>query len=185
MNSSLWINARLGALLIAASALLVTGCASRSTGSISTEGSATTTSTVTTTATVSPSSPRGGDPVNAVRGVLSRQVEAWNAGNIPEFMEGYSVSADTRFASGGSVTRGWLTVLKRYQSRYTDRKAMGQLTFSDLEFTVLGPDSILVFGHWRLQRDADHPGGLFTLVFRRMGNDWRIVHDHTSAEDAH
>jgi ketosteroid isomerase-like protein len=62
---------------------------------------------------------------------------------------------------------------------------MGQLTFSELEFTVLGPDSILVFGHWRLQREADHPGGLFTLVFRRMGNDWRIVHDHTSAEDTH
>ncbi len=191
MNSSLWTDAQRGAFLITSAALLATGCASRRTGSISTEGSATTASTVTTTATVSTSTststttPRGGDPVTAVRGVLSRQVDAWNAGNIPEFMQGYSVSADTRFASGGSVTRGWLTVLKRYQSRYTDRKAMGQLTFSELEFTVLGPDSILVFGHWRLQREADHPGGLFTLVFRRMGNDWRIVHDHTSAEDAH
>jgi hypothetical protein len=158
-------DARRGAFSIVLGRLLATGCASRRTGSISTEGLATTASTATTTATVSTSTststttPRGGDPVTAVRGVLSRPGGGLECGQHPGIHAGYSVSADTRFASGGSVTRGWLTVLKRYQSRYTDRKAMGQLTFSELEFTVLGPDSILVFGHWRLQREADHPGG--------------------------
>ena len=117
-----------------------------------------------------------------VGSVLARQVAAWNAGDIPAFMEGYARSADTRFASGASVTRGWDTVLKRYQSRYGDRKAMGHLDFTELEFSVLSPDAVMVFGHWRLTRDADRPGGLFTLLFRRSESGWRIVHDHTSAE---
>ena len=30
--------------------------------------------------------------------------------------------------------------------------------------------------------DGSEPGGLFTLVFRKIRGDWRIVHDHTSAE---
>lgn len=118
-----------------------------------------------------------------VNEVLSRQVAAWNAGDIPAFMDGYDTGSATRFASGGSVTRGWATVLARYRDRYKDRRAMGILTFSDLEFSVLADDAVLAFGHWRLQRDADHPGGLFTLLFRKTAGGWRIVHDHTSSED--
>jgi ketosteroid isomerase-like protein len=30
--------------------------------------------------------------------------------------------------------------------------------------------------------DGKTPHGLFTLVFKRMPNGWKIVHDHTSAE---
>ena len=117
-----------------------------------------------------------------VGAVLTRQVSAWNAGDIPTFMEGYARSENTRFASGGTITRGWATVLQRYQSRYQDRKAMGHLEFSGLEFSVLSSDSVMVFGHWRLKREADQPGGLFTLIFQRTDAGWRIVHDHTSAE---
>jgi ketosteroid isomerase-like protein len=30
-------------------------------------------------------------------------------------------------------------------------------------------------------KDGTEPHGLFTLVLRRMGGAWRIVHDHTSS----
>ena len=59
---------------------------------------------------------------------------------------------------------------------------MGHLDFSELEFSVLSAESVVVFGHWRLKRATDQPGGLFTLLFQRTEAGWRIVHDHTSAE---
>jgi len=45
----------------------------------------------------------------------------------------------------------------------------------------LSPDAAVVLGRWRLARANDEPHGRFTLIFRRMPEGWRIVHDHTSA----
>jgi beta-aspartyl-peptidase (threonine type) len=39
----------------------------------------------------------------------------------------------------------------------------------------------LVLGHWHLKREKDEIGGVFTLVFQRFPEGWRIIHDHTSA----
>jgi ketosteroid isomerase-like protein len=119
--------------------------------------------------------------VQAIRGVLEAQELAWNSGDLVAFMHGYAAGDATRFASGGEVTLGWQTVFDRYQKRYGDRAAMGRLTFSDVDVSVTGPDSALVFGHWALQRDKDAPHGLFTLLFRRTADGWHIVHDHTSS----
>ena len=117
----------------------------------------------------------------AVRAALDQQVREWNAGNLAGFMETYARSEQTRFASGGDISLGWQTVFDRYQRKYGTRAAMGTLRFSDIEITPLGSDAALAFGHWHLKRDADAPSGLFTLVFRRTKEGWRIVHDHTSA----
>lgn len=118
----------------------------------------------------------------AIRTVLDEQVKAWNTGNIEEFMQGYWQSDSLRFASGGTVKRGWKTTLERYRKSYPNQAAMGTLNFSDLECTILAPDAALVFGRWRLQREKDSPGGLFTLTFRKFGKTWKIVHDHTSSD---
>jgi ketosteroid isomerase-like protein len=57
---------------------------------------------------------------------------------------------------------------------------MGTVKFSDIEITVLSPDSAYVLGRWQLQREHDGRGGVFTLVFRKFPEGWRIVLDHTS-----
>jgi len=119
----------------------------------------------------------------AVTAALEQQVREWNAGNLAGFMETYAKTDRIRFASGGDVSLGWQTVFDRYQKRYGDRAAMGTLTFSDLDITLLGPDAALAFGRWRLKREKDEPSGLFTLVFRKTPEGWRIVHDHTSAAE--
>jgi ketosteroid isomerase-like protein len=124
---------------------------------------------------------RGDSTEVAVRTTLEQQVREWNAGNLAGFMETYAKSEQTRFASGGDISLGWQTVFERYQKRYGTRAAMGTLTFSDLEITPIGADSALAFGHWYLKRDADSPSGLFTLLFRKTPDGWRIVHDHTSS----
>ena len=121
------------------------------------------------------------DAKQQIAQVLQTQSAAWNAGDIPGFMVGYAQESTLRFASGGTVTYGWQETLDRYKQHYPDPAAMGKLTFSDLDITVLSPDAALAFGRWRLKNDHGEPNGLFTLLFRKQGDAWRIVADHTSS----
>jgi len=116
----------------------------------------------------------------AIRAVLEAQVAAWNNGELDGFMKGYWNSPATTFAGAAGLKRGWQAVLERYRHDYPDRQVMGKLEFSALEVTVLAPDAALVIGRWRLERAHDRPGGVFTLVFRKFPDGWRIIHDHTS-----
>lgn len=116
-----------------------------------------------------------------IRVVLTAQQNAWNRGDIDDFMHGYWRSDKTVFVSGDEVTRGWQIVRDRYKTKYSDRAKMGTLAFSDLEIMPLSPDSAVVLGRWQLKRATDEPHGRFTLVLRKFPEGWRIVHDHTSA----
>ena len=116
-----------------------------------------------------------------IRSVLSAQQEAWNRGDIDAFMNGYARSASTVFVSEDTIRRGWETVRERYRKKYSDRAKMGTLAFSDLDITLLSPDAAVVLGRWSLKRANDQPHGRFTLIFKRLPEGWRIVHDHTSA----
>ena len=112
--------------------------------------------------------------------MLDAQVAAWNRGDLEGYMDGYQRSPDIVFISGDRLTRGWKTVLDRYKRSYDTREKMGVLTFSDVEITMLSADAALVFGRWQLRAKGE-PHGRFTLLFRRTGAGWRIVHDHTSS----
>jgi len=117
----------------------------------------------------------------AIEQVLLEQQEAWNAGDVEKFMTGYWHSPELTFSGAGGVRRGWDAVLARYKRNYPDRAAMGDLTFSSLEVRFLGPEAALVLGQWHLSRPPDNDvGGVFSLVFQKVPNGWRIIHDHTS-----
>jgi len=116
-----------------------------------------------------------------IRSVLRAQQDAWNRGDIDGFMNGYARSASTVFVSEDTIRRGWETVRERYRKKYSDRAKMGTLAFSDLEIMLLSPDAGVVLGRWSLKRANDQPHGRFTLIFKRLPEGWRIVHDHTSA----
>jgi ketosteroid isomerase-like protein len=117
----------------------------------------------------------------ALRSVLEAQQEAWNRGDIEAFMDGYDRADTTTFVSGDEVTHGWKTVLDRYKQRYPSREQMGTLAFSDLVVTVISPDAALADGRWQLTRANDSPHGRFTLIFKRVDNNWRITHDTTTS----
>lgn len=119
--------------------------------------------------------------IAAIRAVIEAQRDAWNKGDVEGYMAGYDVSDNTVFVSGDTVTHGWKTVLERYKKGYDTREKMGQLTFSDLEFTILSKDSAVVVGRWLLKRANDEPHGRFTLIFKKTKQGWRIIHDHTSS----
>ena len=116
-----------------------------------------------------------------IRSILRAQQDAWNQGDIDGFMNGYARSASTVFVSEDTIRRGWETVRERYKKKYSDRAKMGTLAFSDLEIMLLSPDAGVVLGRWSLKRANDQPHGRFTLIFKRLPEGWRIVHDHTSS----
>lgn len=116
----------------------------------------------------------------AITKILGDQQSAWNTGDVSSFMRGYWNSPELTFAGSGGLARGWELVLARYKREYPDQAAMGQLDFSNLEFRFLGPNAALVLGQWHLHRGSGDIGGVFSLVFQRLPEGWRIVHDHTS-----
>jgi ketosteroid isomerase-like protein len=121
---------------------------------------------------------------HAIQGVLVAQQEGWNRGDVDAFLVGYWHSPELTFSGSSGVSRGWDGVLARYKKNYPDRAAMGQLDFSGLEFRFLGADHALVLGRWHLKREKGEIGGVFSLVWQRFPEGWRIIHDHTSANEA-
>ncbi|MBV9087345.1 MAG: DUF3225 domain-containing protein [Acidobacteriaceae bacterium] len=122
---------------------------------------------------------------SAVEHVLRAQQDAWNRHDLEGFMTGYWNSPELTFFSGARETSGWQGALERYRKVYQgDGKEMGRLDFSALRIEPLGTDAAFVRGAWHLTlSDGKTPHGLFTLIFRRFPDGWKIVHDHTSAAE--
>jgi len=116
----------------------------------------------------------------AINAVLKGQQTAWNRGDVDAFLVGYWQSPELTFSGTSGVSRGWDGVLARYKKNYPNREAMGELNFSDLEFRFLGPDAALVLGKWHLKREMGDIGGVFSLVWQKFPEGWKIIHDHTS-----
>ena len=117
-----------------------------------------------------------------VETVLLDQVDAWNRGDIEAFMHGYKNSPDTTFI-GKTVEHGYQMILDRYRKAYASHEAMGTLEFSDLDVRMLGDEHAVVTGKFHLARTAAGGGeasGLFSLVFEKTPQGWRIILDHTS-----
>ena len=116
-----------------------------------------------------------------IKQVLENQQLSWNSGDINTYMEAYWKSDKLRFASGDRVTFGWEKTLKNYEKSYPDKESMGELFFTDLIIETIDADDALVFGRWQLYRINDIPNGLFTLHFKKIKGEWKIVSDHTSS----
>ena len=115
-----------------------------------------------------------------VSAMLETQTAAWNKADLEGFMQHYWNSPNLTFSAGGKTTRGWQATLDRYKKSYDTPEKMGQLTFSELEFINVDSNALLVLGQWRLKRESDEPHGNFSLVLKRIENQWKIIHDHSS-----
>jgi ketosteroid isomerase-like protein len=121
-------------------------------------------------------------PEEQIRRVLLDQQEAWNRGDIRDFMTGYEESEETTFV-GKAVVRGFDKVLERYLVTYSGKERMGSLTFSNIEIRMLNEDHASVVGEFHLDRLETHGGpasGIFTLLMRSTAKGWKIILDHTS-----
>jgi ketosteroid isomerase-like protein len=117
----------------------------------------------------------------AILKLMSQQETAWNAGNIPLFMEGYWKSDSLVFVGSKGPTYGWQSTLDGYNRRYPDRATMGTLKFTILKLQILDKTIGFVIGKWQLIRpEKGDVGGHFTLIFKKINGKWCIISDHTS-----
>jgi uncharacterized protein (TIGR02246 family) len=118
----------------------------------------------------------------AIRQVLAHQVAAWNRGDVDGFMADYKDSPDTTFV-GKSVEHGHAMILERYKKAYPSKDAMGTLEFSAIAVRKLGNNFAVVTGDYHLARSAAGGGdasGIFSLVWEKTPEGWKIILDHTS-----
>jgi uncharacterized protein (TIGR02246 family) len=120
----------------------------------------------------------------AIRKVIEDQQTAWNRHDLEAFMAGYWNSPDLTFFSGAHESKGWQAALDRYKKSYQSAgHEMGKLEFANLRIEMLGPEAAFVRGEFHLtMSDGKTPHGLFTLIFRKFPEGWKIVHDHSAGE---
>jgi len=120
----------------------------------------------------------------AIRNVIEEQQAAWNRHDLEGFMAGYWNSPELTFFSGAHQSKGWQAALDRYKDKYQSAgHEMGKLEFANLRIETLGPEAAFVRGEFHLTMpDGKTPHGLFTLIFRKFPDGWKIVHDHSAGE---
>lgn len=89
------------------------------------------------------------------------------------------------FNNNGTVTKGWEQMSKNRESSYRDVKDV-KLDVRDVAITMLGRDGAVVSALWTQSQtykgEPETATGRMTLVFRRLGKDWKVIHLHTSPD---
>lgn len=115
-----------------------------------------------------------------IRNLLHEQTLSWNKGDIDHFMLGYWNNDSLTFIGKSGVTYGYRPTMANYKKNYSDSSKMGKLFFDILQIKKLSPEYYFVLGKWFLKRSAGDVGGFYTLLFRKIKGQWKIVSDHSS-----
>jgi len=116
----------------------------------------------------------------AILQILEDQTLCWNKGDLDNFVKGYWNNDSVMFIGSKRVIYGYQNTLQRYKTTYSDTAQMGKLAFTILHVKKLSPEYYFVVGKWALSRTAGDADGHFTLLFRKIRGEWKIVADHSS-----
>ena len=121
------------------------------------------------------------DDKQQILNILDRQTQAWNDGNTENFMKGYWESDSLMYIGKSGVTYGYKSTLASYKKNYPSKASMGTLKFDIVKINFLSDNACLVVGKWHLTRpEKGDVGGHYTLIWRKINNEWVIVADHSS-----
>jgi len=110
-----------------------------------------------------------------------RQSESyWNRGDLEGFMHNYWKSDSLKFIGKSGITYGWESTLKRYKTRYPDRASQGTLKFEFLHLDKIAEDAWFQIGKYTLTKEKESVSGHFSLLWRKIKGEWKIVADHSS-----
>ena len=119
-----------------------------------------------------------------IAAVLNQSAADWSRGDLTAFMRCYEDSPDTEFITGAGPIHGYAGIRDHYLKKYgAAAHGLGLLGFSEVETRALGSDYALTTGRFTLRRppaDGGDATGIFTLLFHRGRDGWRIAYDHTS-----
>jgi ketosteroid isomerase-like protein len=117
------------------------------------------------------------DDEEAIRKVMADQQEAWNNYDLEGFMQGYWKSEDLKFYGSGGVTYGWNNTLERYKKGYPSKEHTGTLKFVIKEISNIDSASYYVLGEYHLDRSMGNADGIFMIIFKKIGGQWKIIAD--------
>lgn len=128
------------------------------------------------------------DDEKAVRTSFEDLIRAIENSNVDGATEPYWNSFELLvFNHNGTVTKGWEQNRKNREATYPRTKNT-ILETRDVHVTMLGSGGALVTFLWKQTRDFDEKteaaSGRTTLVYKKFGKDWKIVHLHTSPDNA-
>ena len=124
------------------------------------------------------------DPAKPVRDAFERLLEGIRQVDAAKVMDAYDKSPRTLFFNNnGSVTLGWDQMKSNRESSYAKTKDV-TLKVDGVRVEMLGPSAAYVSCTWTQSQVYDgkleNAAGRMTLIFKRVGKDWKVVHLHTS-----
>ena len=139
-----------------------------------------------------PQAPKGSTtssiaPSTAVLAAFDKIIEGVRRTNVDLATNGYwNSNALILFNYNGTVTRGWEQMRKNREASYPDITDV-TLDIRDKHVVMLGRDGAVVTCLWTqnetFRGQPDTASGRMTLVFKRVGTEWKAVHLHTSPDN--
>lgn len=122
----------------------------------------------------------------AVRVVFDDLLAGIRNSNIDGVTGAYWNSPQTLyFNSNGSVTRGWEDDRKNREVRYPKTSNV-KLDVRNVTVMMLGKEGAVIACQWKQTQDyeanPESASGRMSLVFKKIGKEWKIVHLHTSPD---
>jgi len=127
------------------------------------------------------------DPTAAVRATFDRLVEGIKQADAAKVMSVYENSPKILFFNNnGTVTQGWDEMKRVREEGYAKTKNV-TLDVTGVRVEMLGPAAAYITCKWKQRQEYDgkleDASGRMTLLFKKIGKDWKVVHLHTSPDN--
>src|SRR3989442_9326243 len=118
-----------------------------------------------------------------VRQAVRAYVDAFNKADAATLVEMYSREAGVTSVGDGQITRGWDAIRSTADS-IAGAEGKYKVATGSIDVTPLGPGHALALTSTILTvKSGDQEvqlRGAMTLVYKKIGAEWKIIHDHTS-----
>jgi ketosteroid isomerase-like protein len=126
------------------------------------------------------------DPSKPVRDVFDRLIDGIKQVDAAKVMSVYENSDRTLFFNNnGTATIGWETMKKNREESYAKTKNVS-IDVTGVRVELLSPTAAYVTCKWKQTQEFDgkleSASGRMTLVMKKIGKEWKIVHLHTSPD---
>ena len=126
------------------------------------------------------------DPAKPVRDVFDRLIEGIKQADAAKVMSVYDNSDRTLFFNNnGTATIGWETMKKNREESYAKTKNVS-IDVTGVRVELLSPTAAYVTCKWKQAQEYDgkleSSSGRMTLVLKKIGKEWKVVHLHTSPD---
>lgn len=119
----------------------------------------------------------------SVSEMLAASAGGWNDGDLDAFLAIYAESSTTSLVTPDGLIEGLEQIREWYRPAFRDGASRDSMRVEEVDIRQLPPLIGVVTGR-RVFRagNMDARSDWVTMVVRRVGDGWRVIHEHPSAE---